>query len=101
MLNDIELVPVWSGDRGWHDQDCAKGQLLPEYNSATTLTEATQELASRRNCGDFGDDRKRRAAVGPRRFAEMRHLRWDCGWTLGQIAKKFHLTIGAVYPLVR
>lgn len=47
---NIELVTVWNG-LGWLDRDCAKGELLPPYASATTLTEATMDPYSHANDG--------------------------------------------------
>ncbi len=44
-MSDVELVTVWDGARGWVGSGLGRGALLPEYSSATSLTEAMQERA--------------------------------------------------------
>jgi hypothetical protein len=93
---DVEYEVVWTAGDGWLDPrfNTGRGALLPEYNSATTLTEATQGLASPRQAHDSGP-KSTQIRYGPEERTTMRRQH-KAGLMPTAIAKRWGIPLSTV-----
>lgn len=101
-MNDIEVVPVWTGADGWLIHDFGKGVLVPPYARESSLTTVTRSRASP---SDYElVEEKQHAGGKPQKYSEarkvaIRELRAK-GLKLREIVQRTGMPMGTIYGIV-